>query len=39
VGVELELKRILEQEVDIVTYKGINPLLRKKILGEEIRIL
>ncbi len=39
VGLELELKRILKKKVDLLTYKGINPLLKKRILLEEIRII
>lgn len=39
VGIELELKKNLKKDVDILTYKGINPLLKKIILKEEIRIL
>ena len=39
VGLELELKRILKRKVDLLTYKGINPLLKKRILLEEIRII
>lgn len=39
VGLELELKRILKKKVDLLTYNGINPLLKKLILLEEIRII
>ena len=34
VGLELELKKILRKDVDLVTYSGINPLLKDKILKE-----
>ena len=26
-------------EIDLITYKGINPLLEKNILDEEVRII
>ena len=39
VRLELELKKILNKKVDLLTYKGVNPLLKKRILSEEVRIL
>ena len=39
VGLEMELKKKLKKRVDLLTYRGINPLLRKSILKEEIRII
>ena len=39
VGVKLELEDELGRKVDLVTYKGIHPLIRKKILREEIKII
>ncbi len=39
VGVKLELEDELGRKVDLVTYKGIHPLIKRKILEEEIRIL
>ena len=36
-GLELELERRLKRKVDLLTYKGINPLLRERILREEIK--
>ena len=39
VGLELELKRKLEKDVDLLTYNGINPLLKERILKEEVRII
>jgi len=39
VGIELELEKALDKDVDLLTYKGINPLLRKRILDEEVRII
>ncbi len=38
-GLELELEKILRKKVDILTYRGINYLLKKRILNEEVRIL
>jgi uncharacterized protein len=39
VGIELELKKKLRKKIDLLTYGGIHPLLKKRILGEEVRIL
>ena len=39
VGIELELKKNLRKKVDLLTYKSINPKLKKIILNEEIRII
>ncbi len=39
IELEMELNRKLKKKVDLLTYKGINPLLRKSILKEEIRII
>lgn len=39
VGLELELKKNLKKDVDVLTYNGINHLLKDKILNEEIRII
>lgn len=39
VRLERELKEELGKKVDLLTYKGINPLLKKRILNEEIRIV
>jgi hypothetical protein len=39
VRLEIELQKILNRKVDLLTYKGINPLLKKRILEEEIRII
>ncbi|HIH34798.1 MAG TPA: nucleotidyltransferase family protein [Nanoarchaeota archaeon] len=38
-GIELELKRKLKKNVDLVSYNGISPFLKDKILNEEIRII
>ena len=39
VGLELELKEKLQKKVDLITYGGINHLLRDRILKEEVRII
>ena len=39
VRLERELKSTLKKEVDLLTYKSIHPLLKDRILKEEIRIL
>ena len=39
VGIELELKKNLRKKVDLLTYKSINPKLKKIILNEEIKII
>jgi uncharacterized protein len=39
VGIEMELEKILNKKVDLLTYGGINPLLKKKIIDEEMRVI
>ncbi len=39
VKLEREIEENLKIKVDIITYRGINPLLKEKILDEEIRII
>lgn len=39
VGLQLDLGEALGLEVDANTYRAIHPLLRERILGDEIRIL
>jgi len=39
VGLELELKKVLGRNVDLLTYRGIHPLLKERILKEEVRII
>lgn len=39
VGIQLELQEKLKKKVDLLTYSSINHLLKKRILGEEIRII
>lgn len=39
VGLQLELEDALHKKVDLVTYKGLKPRLRERILHEQIQIL
>ena len=39
IGLELELKKALKKNVDLLTYRGINPILKRRILDEEIKII
>lgn len=39
VRLEFELKKVLGKKVDLLTYGGINHLLKKIILNEEVRII
>ena len=39
VGIKLELEEKLGRKVDLLTYKSINPYLKKYILADEVRIL
>lgn len=39
VRIELELKKRLKKRVDLLTYNGINHLLKKIILNEEVKII
>jgi len=38
-GLQLELQDKLKKKVDIVTYKGLSPYLKDRILNQEVRIL
>jgi len=39
VGLEMELKKKLRMNVDLLTYNSINHLLKDRILNDEIRII
>ena len=39
ISVQLELEDKLKRKVDLVTYKGIHPLIKKQVLDEEIKII
>ena len=36
---EIELENRLKRKVDVLTYNSIHPLLREKIMKEEVRII
>lgn|SRR3990167_9374038 len=38
-GIELELEKKLKKKVDLLTYNSIHPLLKSRILREEVKIL
>ena len=39
VGIAQELEDVLRRKVDLVEYGAIKPLIRERILAEEVRIL
>jgi len=39
IGIKLELERALKRKVDLVEYSTIKPLIRERILQEQVRIL
>ena len=39
IGLEMDLVEKLGRKVDLLTYKSIHPLLRDRILKEEVRII
>ncbi len=39
IGIQLELENKLNKKVDLLTYGSIHPLLKKRILNEEIKII
>lgn len=38
-GLKIKLEEILKRKVDLVEYSSIKPLLKKSILGRQVRIL
>ncbi|MEK6899932.1 MAG: nucleotidyltransferase family protein [Nanoarchaeota archaeon] len=38
-GLEIELSKKLHKKVDLVSYNGLSPYLKDKILEQEVRIL
>lgn len=38
-GIKVELEKSLGKKVDLVTYRGLNPYLKERILKEEVRLL
>ena len=39
IGIKQELELVLGRKVDLVTYRGMRPELKQKILGDEVKIL
>lgn len=39
VDLQMKLEDALGQKTDVVTYKSLNPLLKERILSEQIKIL
>lgn len=39
VGIKLELEDRLRKKVDLITYKGIHPLIKNNILKEEVKLI
>ena len=39
VGLKIELEESIHRNVDIVTYKSLHPLLKNKILAEQVPLL
>jgi uncharacterized protein len=39
VGLKLDLEDTVKRRFDVVTYKSISPLLRDRILAEQVAIL
>jgi uncharacterized protein len=39
VGLQFELEKRLGKKVDLLTYDGLNPYLKERILQEEVRII
>jgi len=37
-GLKMELEGLLKKNVDVITYKSLHPLLRDKILKDQIQI-
>ena len=38
-GLKLELQELLKRNVDVLTYKSLHPLLKNRILSEQVVIL
>ena len=38
-GLEIQLSEALKKKVDLVSYNGISPYLKEKILSQEVRII
>jgi predicted nucleotidyltransferase len=38
IGIEIELKKKLKRNIDLLTYNSIHPLIKENVLKEEVRI-
>ncbi|MFH1744804.1 MAG: nucleotidyltransferase family protein [bacterium] len=38
IGLEMELEKKVKRKIDLLTYNSINPLLKKNILRDEVKI-
>jgi predicted nucleotidyltransferase len=38
-GLKVDLEEILDREVDVVTYRGLHPRIRERVLREQVPIL
>jgi predicted nucleotidyltransferase len=38
-GLKIELEEALNRRVDVLTYRSLHPLLKERILAEQVRIL
>lgn len=39
VALKLELETVVDRKVDILTYQALNPLIKKRVSKQEIRVL
>ena len=39
VGLQIELSEKLNKKVDLISYKGLHPLLKERILNQEVKII
>jgi predicted nucleotidyltransferase len=39
VALKLDMESTVNRSIDLLTYKGLNPLIRKKVLEQEVRVL
>jgi hypothetical protein len=39
IALKLDLESVINRKFDILTYKALNPLMRKNILSEEVKVL
>jgi uncharacterized protein len=39
VALKLDLESGVNRKIDVLTYKALNPLIKKKVLAQEVRVL